>query len=186
MNRVFLFLILSFLLPISLALQDLLPSLPPCGGHFLLFPVVFAFGVMALPLVPALWFSLLAAVLQGLALLQVQSGQAEIGLTLPVVFFLGWAVVLQMASEATRGMRWELHAAGSAMVTFTMLSGQFLALCVKRGGLPADLVVLMRITVPSVAALLLAPALYFFLRHLVPLAPEERNLGTQPGRPSIP
>jgi hypothetical protein len=130
MNRVFLFLILALLLPISLAVQDLLPPLPPCGERLLLFPVVFAFGVLALPLVPALWLALWAAVVQGLALLQVQGGQAEIGLTLPVVFFLGWAIVLQMASEATRGMSWELHAVGGALVTFTMIAGGFLTLCV--------------------------------------------------------
>lgn len=182
MKRGFLFLILLLLLPLSLALQDLLPSLPPCGERLLLFPVVFAFGVLALPLVPALWFALLGAVLQGLLLLQVQAGQAEIGLTLPVVFFLGWAIVLQMASEATRGMRWELHAVAGALVTLTMLSGQFVTLCIKRGGFPADLHVLIRIAVPSVAALLLGPLLYLLLRNLVPVATDEDMQGTPKAR----
>jgi len=182
MNRVFLFLILVLLLPFSLALQDLLPALPPCRERLQLLPVVFAFGVLALPLVPALWFALLAAVVQGLALFQMQAGQAEIGLTLPVVFFLGWAIVLQMAGEVTRGMSWELHAAGSALVTGTMLLGEFLALCVRRGGFPVDPAALMRIAIPSVAALLIAPLLYLLLRNLVPLAaPEER-----PGIPKGP
>jgi hypothetical protein len=181
MNRVFLFLILALLLPLSLVLQALLPALPPCRERFQLLPVVFAFGVLALPLVPALWFALLTAVLQGLILLQVQAGQAEIGLTLPVVFFLGWAIVLQMASEATRGMRWELHAAGSALVTLTMLSGEFLALCIRRGGFVIDLSVVVRIAVPSVAALLIAPLLYFLLRNLVPLASAEEQSGMPKG-----
>jgi len=184
MNRIFLFLILVLLLLLSLGVQDLFPSLPPSGERILIFPVIFAFGVLALPLVPALWFALLAALLQGLILLQVQSGQAEIGLTLPVVFFLCWAFFLQMASETTRGMSWELHAVGSAAVTFTMLSGQFLTLCLKRGGFPADLTVLTRIAVPTVAALLLAPLLYLLLRNLVPVASEEATKGmpTGPGR----
>lgn len=181
MNRIFLFLVLVLALPLSLALQDLLPTLPPCGERLLVFPVVFAFGVLALPLVPALWFALWAAVLQGLILLQVQSGQAEIGLTIPVVFFLGWTIVLQMASEATRGMSWELHAAGGAMVTLTMLAGQFLTLCIKRGGFPMDLSVLMRIAVPSVAALLLAPLLYLLLRNLVPPVAHEGQGGMPKG-----
>jgi hypothetical protein len=181
MNRVFLFLILALLLPLSLVLQDLLPALPPCRERLQLLPVVFAFGVLALPLVPALWFALLTAVLQGLILLQVQAGQAEIGLTLPVVFFLGWAIVLQMASESTRGMRWELHAVGSALVTLTMLSGEFLALCIRRGGFAVDLSVVVRIAVPSVAALLIAPLLYFLLRNLVPLAAAEEQSGMPKG-----
>lgn len=175
MNRAFLFLVLAVLLMLSLVLQDLLPALPPCGERLLIFPVVFAFGVLAQPLVPALWFALLTALLQGLSLLQVDSGQAEIGLTLPVAFFLGWALLLQMASEATRGMRWELHAAGGALVTMTMLSGQFLTLCIKRGGFPADLSVLLRIAVPSIAALLVAPVLYLAMRNLVPIAPAEEQ-----------
>ena len=177
MNRAFLFIILVLALPLSLAVQDLLPSLPPCRERIQLLPVVFAFGVLALPLVPALWFALFAAVVQGLSLVQVQAGQAEIGLTLPVVFFLFWAIVLQMAGEATKGMRWELQAAGSALVAFTMLSGEFLALCFRRGGFPADMTVLVRIAVPSVAALLLAPLFYLLLRSLVPLAPEEEQQG---------
>lgn len=182
MKRALLFLILSLLLPLSLALQDLLPPLPPCGERIQLLPVVFAFGVLALPLVPALWLALWAAVLQGLALLQVQGGQAEIGLTLPVVFFLCWAIVLQMASEATRGMSWELHAVGGALVTFTMLSGQFLTLCILRGGFPADIAVLMRIVVPPVGALLIAPLLYLLLRNLVPLVLDEEPQGIAKGR----
>jgi hypothetical protein len=184
MNRLILFLILALLLPFSLALQDLLPALPPCGERLLLFPVVFAFGVLALPLVTALWFALWAATLQGLALFQMQAGQAEIGLTLPVVFFLSWTIVLQMASEATRGMSWELHAIGGALVTVTMLSGQFLTLCIKRGGFPMDLSVFLRIAVPSVAAILLAPLLYLLLRGFVPLASEEEQSGGIPKGPN--
>lgn len=175
MNRVLLFLILGVLLPVSMALQELLPPIPPFRERLQLLPVVFAFGVLAFPLLPALWLALLAALVQGLAVLQISDGQAEIGLTLPVVFFLGWAIVLQMASEATRGMRWELHAVGSALVTLTLLAGQFLVLCVKRGGFPVDAAVLCGIAVPSVAALLLAPLLYLVLGVLVPLAVKEEN-----------
>ena len=184
MNRVLLFLILALLLPLSLAVQDLLPSLPPFGERLLLFPVVFAFGVLALPLVPALGFALLAALLQGVMLLQVQEGQAEIGLTLPIVFFLGWTIALQMASEATRGMSWELHAVGGALVTFTMLAGQFLTICIKRGGFPIDLSMLLRIAVPSVAAILLAPLLYLLLCRLVPLAADDTQAGGMPKGPA--
>lgn len=171
MRHTVLFLILLILLPVSVAVQDLLPGIPPAQGRLLLLPVVFAFGVLALPLVPALWFALLTAIVQGLSLLHVQSGQAEMGLTVPVVFFLGWAIVLQMASEATHGMRWELHALGSALVTLTLLGGEFLLLCARRGGFPLDAAVLLKLAVPTAGALLLAPLLYLLLRSLVPLAP---------------
>jgi hypothetical protein len=170
MRQAILFIILLVLLPVSVALQDLLPGIPPAQERLLLLPVVFVFGVIALPMVPALWFALLTALVHGLLLLQVQSGQSEMGLTLPVVFFLGWAILLQMASEATHGMRWELHAIGSALVTLTLLSSEFLVLCIKRGGFPLDFAVLLKIAVPSAAAVLLAPLLYLPLRSLVPFA----------------
>lgn len=183
MRQAILFIILLVLLPVSVAVQDLLPGIPPVQARLLLLPVVFAFGVIALPLVPALWFALITAVVQGLALLQVQSGQYEMGLTLPVVFFIGWAILLQMASEATHGMRWELHAIGSALVTLTLLAGEFLVLCIKHGGFPLDFGALLKIAFPAAAALLLAPLLYLLLRSLVPLAaaPDISPAPKQPG-----
>jgi hypothetical protein len=107
------------------------------------------------------------------------------GLTVPVVFFLGWAIVLQMASEATHGMRWELHALGSALVTLTLLAGEFLLLCARRGGFPLDGAVLLKLAVPSAAALLLAPLLYLLLRSLVPLSPSPAEPSTAPRQPGF-
>lgn len=172
MRTALLFLIVLILLPLSAVLQDQLPGIPPAQERIQLLPVLFCFGVLALPLLPALFFALSVAVVQGLMLTQFQSGQQEFGLALPVVFFLGWAIILQMASEATRGMRWELHALGSAAVTLTLLGGEFLALCAKRGGFPLDTTVMLRTTVPAAAALLLAPLLYVALRTLVPVSKE--------------
>ena len=168
--------LLLLLLPLSAVVQDLLPGLPPAQERLLLLPVVFCFGALALPLLPALFFALAAAVIEGLVTLQVVSGQAEFGLTAPVVFFLGWTILLQMAGEASRGMRWELHAIGSALVTLTLLGGQFLLLCAHRGGFPVDLTVVLRIAVPAAASLLLAPPLYLALAPLVPLSPQTQKL----------
>jgi len=175
MRQGILFIILLLLLPIAVAIQDLLPAIPPFQARILLLPVVFCFGVMALPLVPALFFALATALVQGLVLLQIQSGQAELGLTVPVVFFLLWAIALQMTSEATQGMRWEVHALGSAVVTLTLLSVEFLMLCVRRGGFPLEMLVLQRILIPSVTSLLIAPLLYFALCNLVPVFNEESH-----------
>ena len=180
MRQGILFIVLLLLLPMAVAVQDLLPALPLCQVRVQLLPVVFCFGVMALPLVPSLFFALTTDLVQGLVLLQIQSGQVEFGLTVPVVFFLVWAIFLQMASEATHGMRWEVHAFGSAVVTLTLLGVEFLVLCVKRGGLPLEMTVLLRIVIPSVASLLIAPMLYFALRNLVPVFIEENPLPQKP------
>jgi hypothetical protein len=170
MRTAILFLLLLILLPIFVAVQDLLPEIPPERERALLLPLLFCFAVLALPLVPALYFALITAVAQGLIF---QSEQTGFGLVLPVVFFLSWAILLQMASEAAHGMRWELHALGSALVTMSLLGGEFLLICFNRGGFPVDTVVLLRIAVPSAVAFLSAPFLYFLLVSLVPLAPEE-------------
>ena len=164
-----LFILLLILLPCVVALQDLLPSLPPAQERILLLPLLFCFGVMVLPLLPALLYALIVAVVQGLILLQVEAGQVELGLVGPVVFYFGWAIFLQMANDTTRAMRWEIHAIASAMVTLSLLTGEFLILCAKRGGFPLDATVLLRIGVPSAAALLIAPFFYLLLRSLAPL-----------------
>lgn len=167
-----LFLLLLVLLPVSSAVQDLLPAIPPHGARIQLLPVVFCLGVLLVPTVPALFLALAAALVQGLSLLQVQSGQAELGLTLPVVFFLGWGLLLRMAAEALGGARWELHALTSGFVTLTMLAGEFLVLCVKRGGFPVDGAVVTKIVVPAIVSLLAAPAAYLLLIPLAPRAGE--------------
>jgi hypothetical protein len=173
MRQTLLFLVLLILLPVSQAVQDLLPGIPPSQERLQLLPVVFCFGVLALPLVRSLIFALAAALVQGLSLIQIQSGQAEFGLTLAVVFFISWAILLQMTSEATHGMRWEIHALGSGLVTISLLAGEFLVLSIKRGGFPIGLTVLLRIAVPAAGAVLASPIIYFSLRNLVPIATEE-------------
>ena len=170
MKRILLFFLLLILLPVCVAGQDLLPGIPPFGARIQLLPILFCLGVMSLPVLPAAAFALAVAVVQGLALLQVQSGQAELGLTLPVLFFLSWGLVLRMTADATGGIRWETHAAASALVTLTMLGGEFLVLCMKRGGFPVSGPVLAKIAIPSVAALLVSPLLYTLLRGVVPRA----------------
>ncbi len=172
MKQTLLLIILLVLLPFSVVLQDLFPAIPPYQERIQLLPILFCLGALALPIVPALFFALACALVQGLVLMQIQSGEAELGLTLPIVFFLSWAIVLQMISEATHGMRWELHALGSVLVTATLLGGEFLVLCIKRGGFPLDTAVLLRVMVPSAAALLISPLIYFLLRNLVPVSSE--------------
>ncbi|MCE9543504.1 MAG: hypothetical protein K8R38_08340 [Verrucomicrobia bacterium] len=180
MRHTLLFVILILLLPVSVAMQDLLPAIPVAQARIQFLPVLFCFAMLALPLLPALFFALATALVQGLVLLQIQAGQSELGLTLPIVFFTAWAIVLQMSSEATHGMRWELHAFGSALVTLTLLGGEFLVLCIKRGGFPLDMSVGLRIIVPALAAPFIAPALYFMLRALVPLSPDAGPVAAQP------
>lgn len=74
MRQTILFIILLVLLPLSVALQDLLPVIPPSEERIQLLPVLFCFGVLALPLVSALFFALAAGIVQGLVLIQIQSG----------------------------------------------------------------------------------------------------------------
>jgi len=162
-----LFILLLLLIPLVVVVQDLLPPLLPAQERILLLPMLFCFGAMALPLLPALLYALIVGIIQGLILLQVQSGQVELGLVGPIVFYFGWAIFLQMASDATRGIRWEIHAVASGMVTLSLLTGEFLILCAKRGSFPLDSIVLLRITIPAAAALLIAPLLYLLLRSLV-------------------
>jgi len=180
MRQALLFIILLILLLVSVAVQEMPTAIPIAQSRIQLLPIVFCFAMLALPLLPALYFALITALVQGLLVLQIQAGHSELGLTLPIVFFVSWAIVLQMSSEATHGMRWELHAAGCALVILTLLGGEFLVLCMKRGGFPLDVNIGLRILIPALAAPFIAPTLYFGLRGLVPFTPDAGPVASQP------
>lgn len=93
MRTTLLFLFLFLLLPVAVVIQDLLPDVPPVRERVLLLPILFCFAALALPLIPALFFALITALVQGLILMHIESGQIEFGLVGPVVFFLSWAIL---------------------------------------------------------------------------------------------
>ncbi len=171
MKAFFSFSFLFFLLLVALVCQDLFAPIASLGQAKLLFvPLIFCFAALALPLSQALLFALATAVFEGLMVMHSVNDHVEIRLGWFIFFFMIWTVLLQFTSELTSGIRWEVHALGSALCTGTFLAGEFLLLAFDRGHFSITIVTFLLIAIPSGAALLLAPLCYAMLQFLLPPA----------------
>jgi hypothetical protein len=169
MKSIFPFCFLLFLVIIALVLQD---TFSEAVGfyqiHFFLVPIVFCFGALTLPLVPALFFGLTAGLLEGLMTVCFQVHHPEIGIAWFICFFMGWAFFLQFVTEFTGGVRWELHALGSFLFTASLLAGEWILISYHRGFVSMTSMTMILIAIPSALSLLLAPPLYYSLQFLLP------------------
>ena len=173
MKSFFLFLFLFVLLLITVTVQDLFPSLLFFGqAHLLFFPIIFCFAVLALPFSEALFFGMITGLIEGLMIMHIHDGHVEIRLGWFILFFMLWALALQLLSNLTDGVRWELHALGSGLCTATFLLGEFFLLSCSRGHFLMTGEVLLMSVLPAGAAFLLAPCFYGLLQFL--LCPPKR------------
>lgn len=174
------FCLLTLLLLLGLIIQDSLPSMPLLAQTPLLFvPIIFCFASLALSLPEALLFAVMTAVLTGLMAMQFPNNQPEIRLGWFILFFISWTILLQIFSALTEGVRWELHAIGSALCTATLLLGEFFLLSLKRGGFLINDRTFLLIVIPTGATLLMAPLFYgllqFFLLPAIPTPAVKQN-----------
>ena len=164
---------------VAVVAQDFLPAMPFfAGAHILLLPVVVCYALLWMPFPAALGFALYAGLLGDLASLHVDGDRVEIGLGWSMLYYVLLAATLHFAGKTVDGLRWEIHCLASGAATFFLLAGQYLMLCLRRGSFVLDGAVFAQIAGPSLAALLLAPLLYFFF-GLFPeraLAPRTRRV----------
>lgn len=169
MKIVFPFLLLTLLLIAALILQDLVAPAFFLGQAQLFFiPIVFCFGALVLPLFRALLFAFMTAIIEGLMVTHIDHGHIEIRLGWFIFFFMIWTVLLQWVSHLMDGVRWEIHALGSALCTATFLLGTFLLLAFGRGNFYLTPTTVSLIFIPSGVSLLLAPLCYAVLQFLLP------------------
>lgn len=163
------FVLLLFLSIVAIVLQDLFSgSMGLYQTHLYLLPIVFCFAVLVLSFPTALCFSLITGLLEGLMSFSSLHQRLEVGVLWFVLFFMIWTCLLQFCTELTDGIRWELHALGSALVTATLLTGEWILISWHRGSLNITSMTLMLIIAPSAIALLLAPLFYYSLQILLP------------------
>jgi hypothetical protein len=142
--------------------QDFLPAMPFfAGAHVLLLPVVVCYALLWMPFPAALAFALYAGLLADLSSLHVDGDHVEIGLGWSMLYYVLVAAVLNLPRWPVSGLRWETHCLVSGAATFFLLAGQYLMVCLRRHFV-FDLAVIAQIVGPVLAALLLAPVLYFF------------------------
>lgn len=149
------------------------PYCPPMGRFsgavVLMFPVVLAYGALALPLAGGLALAFCNGLLWDALTVQILTPGMYLRDAPVEEFPLGWSIVLfGVLTVLVHGLRplflrgrWDLHCVASGFCTVAILVTQYGLITFKRGGLifPHDL--WARLLLPGFFAMLLAPAVYF-------------------------
>ena len=153
---------------VALVAQEFLPALPFLdGARMLIVPVLFCYAALWMPFPAMLGFALYTGLLGDLSTLHIVGDQVEIGLGWSMLFYVIAGTLLRGARPLFLEGRWEVHCLGSAALTLVLLLGQYLMVCLRRGSFMVDGTVFWHITGPAIAALFIAPPVYFLL-GLVP------------------
>jgi hypothetical protein len=160
------------------------------GARVTIFPVILAYGSLALPYPLVLALAFCAGLLWDLLNLQVITSTATLLKTPSVEIAVGTNVVLYgLFCTLMHGFRplflrghWEVHALLSGFCTAALLLAEFFTLNLKRGGFDFPPVLWWRILAPATVALFLAPIVYFFftiIAHILryPVRENQRETG---------
>lgn len=147
---------------LAVVVQDFLPAMPFfAGAHILILPVIVCYALLWMPFPGALAFALYGGLLADLSSLHVDGDHVEIGLGWSMLYYVLVAAALNLPRWPVAGLRWETHCLVSGAATFFLLAGQYLMVCLRRH-LVFDGAVFGQIVGPALAALFIAPLLYFF------------------------
>lgn len=144
------------------------------GARLTLFPVLLAYGSLALPYPLVLTLAFCAGLLWDLLNLQVITSTAALLKTPSVEIAAGTSVVLYgLLCTLMHGLRplflrgrWEIHVLLSGLCAVAILLAEFFVLNLKRGGFEYSPSIWWRILAPGAIALLLAPFIYLFFTLL--------------------
>jgi hypothetical protein len=158
-------LILAGLVYLALIAQEFIPAVPFLGGsHALIVPLLFVYGALWLPFPGTLVLALYSGLLSDLTFLHTSGDQVEIGLGWSMLFYVLLGAALRLLQPLLPGGRWEIHCLASGLSTLLLLLVQYLMVCLRRESFLVDAPILWQIFGPGVAALVLAPPIFFFLR----------------------
>ena len=168
-------LVLDFLAVIC---QPYCPPLAMFGGaRVLLFPVVLAYGALALPFWGALALAFFNGLLWDALTTQILNPSAFQSGVPGMEIVMGWSVVLfGLLTLLVHGFRplflrgrWELHCLSSGVCAVVILLTQYGLVTFRRGGLVFPHELWPRMLLPGFFAMLLAPLVYL-LFYLVAVA----------------
>ncbi len=139
-------------------------------ARLLLVPIVFLIGAMAFPFTMMLVFAIYTGVLWDLVEIPVLPGGAELrpGWSCLVLGLFG-AMVNTIRMRLVK-MRWEVHCLASAILTVAYLLLQYLYLTWVRGNPEFPSLLWWRIGGAGVAALFVAPVVFFILISIMQAA----------------
>ena len=178
----------------ALVVQHFIPALAfMAGARVSLMPLVFFFGALALPFSGMLalafvcgfmWDALTAQVLE-IGMGPTSSTVVEIGLGWSILLYATLGAVMSGFRPLFQRGRWEIHCLMSGFCTALMVLTEYLLVSVRRAalyGVPFEFnrEIWWRIGGPGLVALLLAPAVFFFLKSLAALVGYNPKSATLP------
>jgi hypothetical protein len=181
MIRFFLVLLLTAFA--ALVLQHFIPPLAfMSGARVMLLPLVFFFGALSLPFTGMLALAFACGLMWDALTVQVVEIGSGPTSAVVVELGLGWSSVVYAVLGAVmsgfrplfkRG-RWEIHCLMSGICTLLLVGSEFLMLSVRRAALYGapfqfNQEIGWRIGGPGLVALILAPAIFFFLKAMAAL-----------------
>ena len=165
------------------------------GARLLLFPVILAYGALALPFWAALALAFFNGLLWDALTMQIINTSPYLQGSPVVEIALGGSValfgVLVILVHGLRPLflrgRWELHCLASGVCVVVILAEQFALVVFHRGGLVLPREFWARLLVPGFLAMLIAPFVYLLflfvaalLGYPVRMAPEDRRRDRTP------
>ena len=155
---------------LAVAFQPYCPPLEKFSGAVvLMFPVMLAYGALALPFAGALALAFCNGLLWDALTVQILT-PGMYGRDAAVTEFpMGWSIilfgVLAMLVHGLRPLflrgRWDLHCVASGFCTIVILLSQYALITFKRGGLIFPHDIWARLLLPGFFAMLLAIPVYF-------------------------
>ncbi|MBV9127230.1 MAG: hypothetical protein JO117_03990 [Verrucomicrobia bacterium] len=165
---------------VAILAQHLVPTIGPLfDARPLLYPVLLAYGALALPfggmLALAFCSGLLWDALTAQFLVQRAAGGGPPQLV--VENSLGWSILLYaLLGALIHGLRplflrgrWDIHCLASGFCTVAILLTEYLLMTFRRGGLVFPSTLWPRIFLPGFFAMLAAPPVYFLFNYLANL-----------------
>ncbi len=146
-------------------------------ARIVIYPVILAYGALALPL----WGALALAFFNGLIwdglTLQIVNSGAMAQKAAAVEIPLGWSIVVYgVLAVLVHGLRplflrgrWDIHCLASGFCTSVILFGEYGMLTFRRGGLVFPRELWARILLPGFFAMLLAVVVYFIFNSVAGL-----------------
>jgi hypothetical protein len=151
----------------ALIVQEFLPPVPFLdNARLLLVPLVFCYGALWLPFPAMLGLALWTGFLSDLLYLHIIGDRVEIGLGWSMLYYVFAGTLLQTLRGVFGAGRWEIHCLASGAVTLLLLLGQYAMVSLRRESFFFDGTVAWHLAGPAVAALFLAPVVYFFFQLL--------------------
>lgn len=161
------FIILVILVFLAQVAEFFIPAVPRLyNTHIYIVPVIVFYGAVALPFPMMLALALFAGVMLDALTVQVIDTRVEISLGWSILLYAVLAGIMHGLRPLFIRGRWEVHCIMTGVCTSLILLAQYLMITFRRGSLFFSPEVWWQIGGPGLAAMLMAPIVFWFLQWM--------------------